>query len=260
VGTLTLDGGGEGTVTVAELTTGGPPLLAVAVYVVVTGGFTVSGDEAELLTATGPIPLSMVTEVALVEVQVSVQYPPDGIETGVAVNVIVGAPRAGGFTVTVAELTTCVPPLLAVAVYVVVAEGVTVTGVEAELLRATDPIPLLIVTEVALLEVHVRVTVVPAVTDEGCAVSAIVGAAVEGSLEVVEELLLDGTPPHPANAIRTASIARIDDLLNTRGSTTCNSAMLALESGILNRVAQQLWRTHVSLFVTSELNYVCELN
>jgi len=124
----------------------------------------------------------------------------------------------------------------------------------------TVPTPLSMVTVVAFFAVHVRVTVVPAVTDEGCAVSAIVGAAVEGSLEVVEELLLDGTPPHPANAIRTASIARIDDLLNTRGSTTCNSAMLALESGILNRVAQQLWRTHVSLFVTSELNYVCELN
>jgi len=84
--------------------------------------------------------------------------------------------------------------------------------------------PLSIVTAAALVEVHVRVTVVPAVTDEGCAVSAIVGAAVEGSLEV-EELLLDGTPPHPANAIRAASIARIDDLLSTRGSTTYNSAM-----------------------------------
>ena len=124
----------------------------------------------------------------------------------------------------------------------------------------TVPTPLSIVTVVAFFAVHVRVTVVPAVTDEGCAASAIVGAAVEGSLEVEEELLLDGTPPHPANAIRTANIARIDDLLNTRESTTYNSAMLALESGILNRVAQQLWRTHVSLFVTSELDRGCQPN
>lgn len=117
VGTLTLEGGGElVTITVAELTTGGPPLLAVAVYVVVTEGFTVSGDEAELLTATVPIPLSMVTDVALVEVQVSVEDPPDAIEAGVAVNVIVGAPTADGFTVIVVELFALALPLLAVAV------------------------------------------------------------------------------------------------------------------------------------------------
>ena len=91
-------------------------MLAVAVYVVVTEGFTVTGDEAELLTATVPIPLSMVTEVALVEVHVSVENPPDAIEAGVAVNVIVGVPRAGGFTVTVAELFALALALLAVAV------------------------------------------------------------------------------------------------------------------------------------------------
>lgn len=93
-----------------------------------------------------------------------------------------------------------------------------------EPVSATVPMPLSMLTAVAFFAVHDRVTVVPAVTDEGCAASAIVGAAVEGSLEV-EELLLDGTPPHPANAIRAASIARIDDLLSTRGSTTHNSAM-----------------------------------
>jgi hypothetical protein len=109
------------------------------------------------------------------------------------------------------------------------------------------------VTDVAFVAVHVRVTLVPAVTDEGCAESVIVGAAVEGSVEV-EEVPLDGTPPHPANAIRTAKITRIDDLPNTRGSTTYNSAMLALESAILNRVARQLRRTHMTHFVTSELN------
>ncbi len=114
----------------------------------------------------------------------------------------------------------------------------------------TVPIPLSIVTPVAFVAVHVRVTFVPAVTDEGCAEKAMVGAAVEGSLEV-EELPLDGTPPHPVSAIRTVSRTRIDDLQNTRGSTTCNSAMLALEPAILDRVARQIWRTHVSHFVTS---------
>ena len=122
-----------------------------------------------------------------------------------------------------------------------------------EPVSATVPMPLSMLTEVAFVAVHDRVTLVPALTEPGCAESAIVGAAVEGSLEV-EELLLDGTPPHPANAIKTPNIARIADLLNTRGSTTCNSAMLALESAILGRVARQRWRTYVAHFVTSELN------
>ena len=117
VGTLTLEGGGElATVTVAELTTGVPPLLAVAVYVVVTEGFTVSGDEAELFRATVPIPLSIVTEVALVEVHVSVEDPPDAIDAGVAVNVIVGVPTGDVVTVIVAELFALALALLAVAV------------------------------------------------------------------------------------------------------------------------------------------------
>jgi hypothetical protein len=104
------------TITVAELTTGVPPLLAVAVYVVVTEGFTVSGDEAELLRATVPIPLLMVTEVAFVEVQVSVEDPPDAIDAGVAVNWIVGVPAGADVTVIVAELFALALVLLAVAV------------------------------------------------------------------------------------------------------------------------------------------------
>ncbi len=104
------------TVTVAELTTGVPPLLAVAVYVVVTEGFTVSGAEAELLRATVPIPLSIVTEVALVEVHVSVEDPPDAIDAGVAVKVIVGVPTGDVVTVIVVELFALALALLAVAV------------------------------------------------------------------------------------------------------------------------------------------------
>jgi hypothetical protein len=84
--------------------------------VVVTEGFTVSGAEAELLRATVPIPLSIVTDVALVEVHVSVEDPPDAIDLGVAVNWIVGAPATGGVTVIVAELFALALALLAVAV------------------------------------------------------------------------------------------------------------------------------------------------
>lgn len=136
-----------------------------------------------------------------------------------------------------------------------VAVGLTVV----EPLRVTVPMPLSMVTAVAFVAVQDRVTLVPAVTEAGCADKVTVGLAVEGS-EAVEEpvlllllLLLDGTPPHPANAIRIERITRIDDLQSARRRTTCNSAMLALESGTLGRVARQLWRTYVSQFVTSEM-------
>jgi hypothetical protein len=135
----------------------------------------------------------------------------------------------------------------------VVAVGLTVV----EPLRVTVPMPLSMVTAVAFVAVQDRVTLVPAVTEAGCADKVTVGLAVEGSEEVEEPvlllLLLDGTPPHPANAIRIERITRIDDLQSTRRRTTCNSAMLALESGTLGRVARQLWRTYVSQFVTSEM-------
>ena len=75
-----------------------------------------SGAEAELLRATAPIPLSIATEVALVEVHVSVEDPPDAIDAGVAVNWIVGAPTGGVVTVIVAELFALALALLAVAV------------------------------------------------------------------------------------------------------------------------------------------------
>jgi hypothetical protein len=118
VGTLTLEGGGGLlTVTVAELTAGVPPLLAVAVYVVVSEGFTVSGAVVELFGATAPIPLSIVTDVALVDVHVSIDEPPDAMDAGVAVNWIVGAAGGGAeVTVIVVELFALALALLAVAV------------------------------------------------------------------------------------------------------------------------------------------------
>jgi hypothetical protein len=102
------------------------------------------------------------------------------------------------------------------------------------------------VTDVALFALHDRVTLVPEVTDTGCAERVTVGPDVIGSVEVEEPspppllMVLDRTPPHPANAITIERITRIDDLQSTRASKTCNSAMLALESGTLDRVARQL--------------------
>lgn len=87
--TLEVGGGGldEVTVTVTEL--GVPvmlPSLAVAVYVVVTEGFTVKGLVGELFNATEPIPLSIVTDVALVDVHVSVADPLAAMDVGLADN------------------------------------------------------------------------------------------------------------------------------------------------------------------------------
>ena len=101
------------TVMVTELVTGVPPLLAVAVYVVVTGGFT----GCEPLRATVPIPLSMATDVAFVDLHVRAEEPPTVIDKGVADREMVGAAGGGvDVTVTVTELFAVAVPLVAVAV------------------------------------------------------------------------------------------------------------------------------------------------
>jgi hypothetical protein len=116
VGILTLEGGGGlVTVTVAELLTVALPFEAVAVYVVLTVGLTLF----ELFRATVPMPLSMITDVAFVDVHVSVDDPPAAIDAGDAVSWIVGVAGGGGVdtvTVTVTELFALALPLLAVAV------------------------------------------------------------------------------------------------------------------------------------------------
>jgi hypothetical protein len=72
------------TVAVAEVEPPGP--VAVSVYVVVAVGETVWLPEV----ATDPIPLSIETDVALVVLQVSVELPPEEIDDGLALKLIVG--------------------------------------------------------------------------------------------------------------------------------------------------------------------------
>lgn len=106
-------------------------------------------------------------------VHVSVAELPAVIVVGEADSVAVGAAAACTVTV-VAEVT--VPPLpVAVNVYWVVADGLTVIDPEA----ATVPTPLLMETVLALVVVHARVTELPAVTLAGVAVREATGAAAE---------------------------------------------------------------------------------
>jgi len=96
-----------------------PRPVAVSVYVEVT-----LGDTAiDPFTACGPRPLSIVTLVAFVVVQESVEDCPADTVEGFAMKVLVG----GGFTVTVADADWVPPGPVAVTVYVVVADGMTPT-------------------------------------------------------------------------------------------------------------------------------------
>ena len=103
--------------------------VAVIVYVVVTLGVT----PVDPFTATDPIPWSMLTLSAAVEVHVRVDVDPALIAEGSAVILTVGSV----FTVTVTLLVTDPNVFVAVTVYVVVALGVTLVVP----LSATDPIP-----------------------------------------------------------------------------------------------------------------------
>jgi hypothetical protein len=91
----------------------------------------------------------MLTDAALVVLQVKVLDDPDCIEIGFAENVPVGR----GKTVTVTVLSVAAPPgPVTDNIYVVVAVGVTVIE-----LFDTTPIPWFILTDVALVVVHDKV-------------------------------------------------------------------------------------------------------
>ncbi len=120
------------------------------------------------LSACPPIPLSIVTIVAFVVAQVSVEDWPGAIVVGLALNVIAG----GGVTVTVAVAVLVPPVPVAVSVYVVVVCGATPT----EPLVGPAPRPLSIVTLVAFVVVHVSVEVWPSAMLVGFALNVIVGA------------------------------------------------------------------------------------
>jgi len=73
----------------------------------------------------------------------------------------------------------------------------------------------------------------------------------------VEELPA-GTPPHPEEAMINGTMPRIESLQRKRGSTACNSAMLAFESAVLDRVAQFSRRILMTPFVTSGLDRIAK--
>lgn len=142
--------------------------VAVAVYVTVPAGWTVTLPP--LAGVTAPTPWSMLTLAAFVADQVSVTAcPDDEMVLGEAVKV-----TAIVETVTVAVAVVVPPAPCAVAVKVVVCVmGLVVTLPDA---GDTEPIPLLIVSEVAFAVDHVSVEVPPDFTAVGKAENWIVGA------------------------------------------------------------------------------------
>jgi hypothetical protein len=101
-------GGGTLTVTVVVQVTVPPLPVAVSVYVVVTSGDTVN----EPSTATAPIALSIVTDVAFVVFQVRVLLAPRLIVVGLAVNDSQIGASGVGVTVTVVAQVADTPALL----------------------------------------------------------------------------------------------------------------------------------------------------
>jgi hypothetical protein len=114
------------------------------------------------------MPLSIVTVVALVVLQVKVAEFPIVIAVGAAVSFAVGG---DDWTVTVATEVAVPLTLVAVIVYSVVEAGLTAIDPE----KATAPMPLLIVTVEAYAVDHEIVVDLPGATVAGDAVIAAVG-------------------------------------------------------------------------------------
>jgi copper(I)-binding protein len=169
-------------VAVASAVPPGP--VTVMVYVVVVSGVT----EREPFSATVPMPLSMLAEVASVDVQVSVDDPPDWILAGFAERFTVGS----SVTVTVAVASEVPPGPVTVMVYVVVVSGVT----EREPLTPTDPIPLSMLAEVASVDVQERVDVPPDWMLAGLAERLTVGSSVTVTVAVASAV-----PPGPVTVM-----------------------------------------------------------
>ena len=128
----------------------------------------------------------MVTLVALVDVHVKVDEPPDAIVVGDALIDTVGT-GAVAFTVTVADDVTDPTEFVAVSVYVVVAVGDTLRLPDA----ATVPIPWLMVTDVAFAVLHVSVDDCPELMVVGDADSEAVGSELTVTVAVSVSLPLE---------------------------------------------------------------------
>jgi copper(I)-binding protein len=178
-------GAGVVTVTVAVAVAVVPPPVTVMVYVVVCVGDT----EREPFSATVPIPLSMLAEVAFVEVQERVEVTPEWMLVGFAERLTVGA---GGVTVTVAVSVAVPPGPVTVMVYVVVVSGVT----EREPFTATVPMPLSMLAEVASVDVQVSVDDPPDWMLAGFADRFTVGSIVTVTVAVASAI-----PPGPVTVM-----------------------------------------------------------
>jgi hypothetical protein len=145
----------------------------------------------------------MLTEVALVVVQLKTADEPGAMLLGCALRVTVGfGPEV--VTLTTAEDMLVPPGPAAVAVYVVVVVGVTFT----EPLAGNEPRPLM-VTELAFFAFQLSTVDVPLVTVEGDAFNVIVGAC---WLDFCADI---APPPHPMAAIKTASKKTSADMRRT---------------------------------------------
>jgi hypothetical protein len=173
------------TVTVAVAVAVVPPPVTVMVYVVVCVGDT----EREPFSATVPMPLSMLAEVAFVEVQERVEVTPEWMLVGFAERLTVGA---GGVTVTVAVSVAVPPGPVTVMVYVVVVSGVT----EREPFTATVPMPLSMLAEVASVDVQVSVDDPPDWMLAGFADRFTVGSIVTVTVAVASAI-----PPGPVTVM-----------------------------------------------------------
>ena len=139
------------------------------------------------LVALAPLqPPVAVQDVALVELQVSVEVPPLAMTEGVATNVAVG------MMLTRTVDAPLVPP---VPVHVKEYElGIVMAPVLCVPLVALAPLqPPVAVQEVALVELHVSVELPPLAMDVGAAVNVTVGAGTTVTVAVAIELV----PPVP---------------------------------------------------------------
>jgi hypothetical protein len=135
-------------------------------------------------------PPEAVQEVALVELQVSVEDPPLAIDVGFAVSVAVGT----GATVTVADAAVLVPPApVHVSVYAVLVVSVPVFWVPLAVFVPLQPREA--VHDVALVELHVSVEFPPPAIVVGFAVSMAVGT---GAMVTVADVALL-VPPAPVH-------------------------------------------------------------